>query len=487
VEYLIWGTGRCTKELLNDYAVGYFREHSILAFVDNDKKQWGKVFFSREIISPEAVENLSFDKILICSRINEKAILRQVIGKLKIDRKLVMTLREFEESFYNNLIENKSILNSRILMVGDKKICQMWKAYLNLLDLHVCGIVDIQSLEDIKEYQYDYVLLMRLINIPYLDRTVGKIELERQYVHGISQKCKMSEALILTDIVVDVLMKRDKYVSFGEENKNKTFLIIRLSSPTIGLGAFVIKVATNVEYAKNMGYIPVVDMMSQNQYLEDGELGKVNAWEKFFEQPAGYSLYDIRKSKNIIITSETKSFSKDIKLDFLRTKPELQKTMREYKATLRKNGKILGVLFRGSDYANLRPYKHNIQPDLKTMILKVKEKIDEWGGFDHIYLCTEVQEAVICFQEEFQDQLFFYPQERVSQDYCGYLAEHKFKKENGSYFRGADYWTVLNALSECDSLIACPCSGASITLMLNKNSYRHTYVFELGQYGLDNS
>lgn len=60
-------------------------------------------------------------------------------------------------------------------------------------------------------------------------------------------------------------------------------------------------------------------------------------------------------------------------------KPELYNKYCIFKKKFN-NKNILGVLFRGTDYANLKPYGHNIQPDLNTMIQTVKEKISEWGG-----------------------------------------------------------------------------------------------------------
>lgn len=485
MKYLIWGTGRCAKEILNDYAMAYFKEHSILAFVDNDIEKCGGTFYTKEVIPPKEIERFLFDRILICSRINEKAILKQITDVLKINRKNVMTLKEFDDEYYNDLINKKSLLNSRVLMVGDRAECQLFKEQLNSLQLYICGIVDVQNMEEIREYSFDYIMLYRLMNIPSLNRQIGRMRLEGNISEYISKTYKISKERILTDVAVESIKWKERRVSFGEENEDKIFLLVRFHSPTIGLGTFVLMVAKAVDYAKERGYIPVVDMTISNQYLEAGEAGRVNAWEKFFEQPCGYSLSDIQKSKNVIVIYGIRDTPENLNFNFLKLKPMLKKSIETYKSSLKKEEIILGVLFRGTDYTNRKAYKHTIQPDLETMILKVKQKIREWGYFDRIYLCTEVEEAVLRFREEFQDKFFCYPQERISKNYCGYLSEYKFARENAAYLRGADYWAALSVLSECNSLIAGWCTGTNVALILNQDHYRHKYIFDLGVYGID--
>lgn len=158
----------------------------------------------------------------------------------------------------------------------------------------------------------------------------------------------------------------------------------------------------NVICRKN-GYIPVVDMKTlETQYIEDGEYGNTNVYTKFFEQPDIYDIDDIKNAKHVAVMYYTRYYSKKEENNMFipKMKLELYKKYCEFKKKFN-NKKVLGVLFRGTDYANLKPYGHSIQPDLNTILQKVKEKVLEWGGFDLIYLCTEVQEACECFENEF--------------------------------------------------------------------------------------
>ena len=87
----------------------------------------------------------------------------------------------------------------------------------------------------------------------------------------------------------------------GKENKDKTFYVIRRRDLYCGLFSLVLTNLARINEAVNKGYIPVIDMQNDfNIYLAEDKIGKENAWEYFFEQPAGYSLQDISKSKNVI-------------------------------------------------------------------------------------------------------------------------------------------------------------------------------------------
>ena len=150
----------------------------------------------------------------------------------------------------------------------------------------------------------------------------------------------------------------------------------------MGLGSVARTAARGTAYARKIGYIPVVDMKTlRTQYLEENEYGKINAYTKFFEQPDGYDVDDIKDSGCISITYDLSWFSKKEENEIIlpKMKPELYNKYCIFKKKFN-NKNILGVLFRGTDYANLKPYGHNIQPDLNTMIQTVKEKISEWGG-----------------------------------------------------------------------------------------------------------
>lgn len=247
-----------------------------------------------------------------------------------------------------------------------------------------------------------------------------------------------------------------------------------------------------MSYAKENGYFLIIDLMSiaNQQYLEKNEEGRVNAWEKFFMQPDGYSLEDIRYCKNIYIISITSNIKTKLplSLNFLKAKPEIDKVVDKYKRFIMKYKKVLGVVYRGTDYINRKPYAHQIQPDLMTLLDTVETKLIEWNmsiGSEKIFLATEVEDAIEAFEERFPGKIINYPQNRVPAVYDEYLASYKFYSENDAYKRGLDYWIVLNILAECDSLIGGKNGATNVAVMLNEGKYTNILLFDLGLYGID--
>ena len=101
---------------------------------------------------------------------------------------------------------------------------------------------------------------------------------------------------------------RERKATFGEDNPDKTFYIYGFEDNIGGIWWHINKVLMHIAYAKDKGYILVVDMknyMSQYQLREN--LGIVNVWELFFKQPFGYTLEDIKSSKNIVICKRAAS------------------------------------------------------------------------------------------------------------------------------------------------------------------------------------
>ena len=110
---------------------------------------------------------------------------------------------------------------------------------------------------------------------------------------------------------------------FGKENVlNSKYLILKKESSDggyFGLFAYYISFASEIEYALANGMIPVVDMQNyKSSLLKDDEVGKVNAWEKFFEQPCGVGLEEALKSgKARYIWQDTPDYHPNDSLDCL--------------------------------------------------------------------------------------------------------------------------------------------------------------------------
>lgn len=141
-------------------------------------------------------------------------------------------------------------------------------------------------------------------------------------------------------------------------------------------------------------------------YLKKEQIGKVNAWEFYFQQPCGYSLVDISRSKSVIWGSgwvedifpyNDVSFLLDkngeinkwmqVAQTYFRLSDEAQKRVDEVKELLGEK-KTLGVLCRGTDYTSNKPRGHHIQPSVNEMCEKIDDVLAQYHC-EQIFLGTE--------------------------------------------------------------------------------------------------
>ena len=99
----------------------------------------------------------------------------------------------------------------------------------------------------------------------------------------------------------------EKKMTFGSSNEDKTFYIIRPRTNSVeGLMALLFYVIQHIGYAEKNNYVPVVDFKNYKvQYtIQKGE----DTWEVFFKQISKYTLNEVYKSKNVILSGLNASY-----------------------------------------------------------------------------------------------------------------------------------------------------------------------------------
>ena len=113
---ILWGAGNIAKSILINK---YFFQTSIdiICVVDNDKERWGKYLEGVEIVSPNYIYNVVYDKIIIATDVYFDEIREQLVCELGIDE---------------GKIEN------RYYFAKEKILAK----YTGSADLEICKIVD---------------------------------------------------------------------------------------------------------------------------------------------------------------------------------------------------------------------------------------------------------------------------------------------------------------------------------------------------------
>lgn len=301
--------------------------------------------------------------------------------------------------------------------------------------------------------------------------------------------------------VIDLIhsIRRKRYY------RGKKYGVIRRNSPECGLFSFFMVFIGGINKCIEEGLIPVVDMQTyKNQYLENEQVGEVNAWEFYFLQPMEIGLHQINNMSEIAIIDANVDFTEEerpnlymkfltdpdkiqywrhICAEYIRFNPETQAFLDDKKRVLldQHEGGKLGILCRGTDYLSLKPAGHPIQPAIDTVIEKARLLMKE-KECKYVFLATEDMDILQKFQREFGSQLIVNESERFSNIEEGkYLHEMAEQRKLNKYDSGLNYLTTIYLLSQCDYLIAGRTSGLIGALLMGK-PYEYQYFWDLGCY-----
>ena len=314
---------------------------------------------------------------------------------------------------------------------------------------------------------------------------------------------------------MNINQKTSKFVHKLEKrlHKNKIldskYLIIKreCNNAPLGLFAYYITNIAWIAYALRNGYVPVIDMKNYaNTFHRDNEVGKINTYEYFFEQPCDISVDEALKSgKARYIWKDIPDFHPNESLDFLyhddivnyyhkltkryvRFSSETQKYLDEVKQEVfgrcLPNERIIGVLARGTDYTTLKPYYHPIQPDVSSIIQKINEYREKYNC-QKVYVATEDAGILGQLQKEYGDDLLYINQKRIVATNT-FLNFNKEFTERTPEQRGLDNLAAIYCLSLCNGIIAGRTSG-TVGAVLLAEKYEFKYIFSIGRYGVDDT
>lgn len=350
---------------------------------------------------------------------------------------------------------------------------------------------------DIHVLDYDYIIIASVYSTQIKNNLINNLNIDPKKIYSDHE----------------IYMKNfmNNIQTFGSKNKDKTIVIIGREGKTYGLFWYYNYYIQYIREIVNRGFFPVIDMKNfVNIYLEESEIGHVNAWEYYFEQPVNISVEEAYESANVIevpqdvtyisegnfavgnvyYNKEVRKIFHEIGLKYIRLNNKMKNKINyQYECLIKSKKdagkKILGVLYRGTDFVNIKPYLHCIQPTIEQCINETKDLFDKWKC-DYIYMASDDEVAINEMWQTFGDKFICYERKRFSNTNNTRLAFIPFERENDRYIKGYDYLTEIYLLSKCDSIIAGKAGGTVGALILNGCQYEHEYFFELGLYGINN-
>ncbi|MCI8852330.1 MAG: hypothetical protein HFI32_02345 [Lachnospiraceae bacterium] len=288
----------------------------------------------------------------------------------------------------------------------------------------------------------------------------------------------------------------------GTLHENKKIVMIHWDNPGAGLFAYYTQMLGLLAYVGSKGYVPVVDMENYpNPYLLKDEVGKVNAWEFFWEQPGGIRLEEACHAARLFTNNgrgatyfpslnihalesrkETAYWRRAAK-QYIRLKKDVWEACEErYRELIAAEDKVLGVLCRGTDYIYQKPSGHPVQPEIERVLEKT-EKVHKEFGCTKIFLATEDPEFAERFRETFGEMVVMNQRNFVNYDpqKIKWINDYVEDTGDGQREKGLDYLKTIYILSKCDCLVAGRTSGSLGAYMMSEG-YEYAYFWDLGEY-----
>lgn len=462
IKIILWGTGILAERYMNGYHNRMSDYVKIVAFIDNDIKKQKSKFYSYPIISYEKVGEFDFDYIVLMNNF-AKEIYEQIRKDHENDD-IVITAAQFFELF----VDSGYWKDKKILFYGD---CM----YYDLVEYRArFTFKDIQYLYnnqiDAATY-YDFVFLCP----PRLKIPQKISDYEKKLRNDIHSKLDIQDKDILGIDEWIFYLQCDRRIKGGTRNKDKKFFVIASSDPMQGWGNILLRVWGGVAYAYSHQMIPVIDMKNlKNQYLPEKMLGKHNAWEDIFEPINEYSLDEVYNSQNVILSGIDTHITGTMEIQSTVYKQDIALHLEKaYMKLFPMQGKVLGVVYRGTDYN--RAYMHTASGDLGIYIKYIKKYMSQIE-YSYIFLATEVEEATIEFKREFGDQVFWVEQKRYAASERRWLYSIHFDRENDEFMKGLEYITVLDLLSKCNAIVGTNTGTVRAAIALNQKKYEYVNI-----------
>lgn len=212
---------------------------------------------------------------------------------------------------------------------------------------------------------------------------------------------RYNEGIMYYDEIMSFIFMFADYRQLGELNPDKNFLVIDGYYDNLGLFVIQSKVETVARYAKSKGFIPVINLkMAGTSFYQNNSDDDI--WSKFYEQPEGYTLDEVYKSKNVYFVTPfyngsvqstlMERMAGNTQLSWVngvyntRVKKYIQERLEKY---LPAPSKTLGVLARGTDYVNTHLHNHPIHASKGMLSEKMDETLNNDKTLEYIYIATE--------------------------------------------------------------------------------------------------
>lgn len=280
--------------------------------------------------------------------------------------------------------------------------------------------------------------------------------------------------------------------------------LIRRQPPGAGLFSNMNHVLQGIVRSRELGLRPVVDMQNYWTWYSNPKvfLNTLNSWEYFFRPMSDLKIIDISEDLGLVLSKGNRILGNhwlaSRGLEFVNDRAKIEflhniwvqeihfndfvcKILDAVKESISWDPDLsLGVSYRGTEYIEVKPPGHAIQPTENDYLTYLFGE-HHWKTFRKIFLSSEdsvFRRKIVEF-----DHWDIYPDFRNSQWFHKTVEQFSECEDLDSTFvHTLGYLIEIVLLSECNSLIASVANGSAAALIMNGNRYKNIHIFDLGVY-----
>ena len=467
IRVVIWGTGKTATRFLKHYAQVFNRYCEIVCLVDNDTTRVGTTYLGYLVKGFGEIVSSQYDYLVIMN-----GAVTEITEQIKRENPNIYNQgKVLDCNLFFQLImslPDNGFSRNKVLFFGEKITYEYvkFRAEKTFSKCTFCS----RDNGMVVGNKYDYIFICP----PRLSSFVE----QEEYAECCNKYILKGKAVVKNFEEWVWFFSFDRVLFGGKGNPDKQFFVIGVSDPIRGWGNLLVRFLGGLSYAKRKGMIPVIDMQNiSNPYLPEQLITRHNAWEDYFCPVSGYSVEDVYKNKNVILSGIDTHQEEAIDFSDIRYVAEVEAFIQYNidKLFAKVYGKILGVIYRGTDY-NIA-YGHPKPWEIEDYIGCVKQYMKE-TECEFIFLATEVEEALQAFKRALGSKVIYTEQKRFPQHERRLLATIKFDRENDEYLKGLEYLLVLEALLHCNSLIGPDSGTLYFARLAKKDGYEYLHIIE---------
>lgn len=295
---------------------------------------------------------------------------------------------------------------------------------------------------------------------------------------------------------VKKLGKEKNVVTLQNQGVQKCEVLYHIYIPTSYSGFFsnFNRVLAYLYFADQYHLTPVVEYSRENTYAEDHAVnGSENPFEYYYEQPAGVSVEDMKRTAVVLESRRENSWLAN-ELDdkavnytrserfvcemgrmirtWIRLKPQVDTTLTEQRMQLLQGKKTLGVHVRGTDFK----WNYNGHPVCVTTeeYLQKAQELVKKSGYEQVFLATDDLDAVGRFQAVFGEKLVYYRDVVRSNGNVTVMKSESDRRDH-HYLLGLEVLRDMLTLAACDGFLA-GLSQVSYAVRFQKESYEKQFL-----------